>query len=122
MANRVVHFEIHAPEPEKFLDFYILLFGWQAEKWGDEQYWQIITGPGQAPGIDGAVMKSRDGQPRVVNTIQVDSVDEYAERVPEAGGEVVVSKMAIPGVGYVIYCSDPGGAIFGLFQSDSQAE
>jgi len=29
MANLVVHFEIHASEPQKLIDFYSALLGWQ---------------------------------------------------------------------------------------------
>ena len=29
MANLVVHFEIHASEPQKLIDFYSELFGWK---------------------------------------------------------------------------------------------
>ncbi len=30
--------------------------------------------------------------------------------------------MTIPGVGYVVYCTDPGGQVFGIFQSDAAAK
>ena len=29
MANLVVHFEIHASEPQRLIDFYAELFGWK---------------------------------------------------------------------------------------------
>ncbi len=118
--NRPVHFELHAPDPQAAMRFYEQVFGWQFQSWqGDEQYWLVQTGEGE--GINGGLMRSRDGQPRTVNTIAVDDVDAYAGKVTQAGGQVVVPKCTIAGVGYVAYCTDPGGLIFGIFQSDPRA-
>jgi hypothetical protein len=57
-----------------------------------------------------------------VNTITVDSVDEVAAKVTSYGGKVVLPKMAIPGVGYQIYCQDTEGIVFGLHQADPSAQ
>jgi hypothetical protein len=119
--NRVVHFEIHVPDPPAAIAFYEEAFGWQFKKWeGPEPYWLVTTGA-EGPGIDGGLMQSRDGQPRTVNTIEVDDVDAYMKKVKDAGGEIVVDKMPIPGVGWLAYGTDPGGAIFGFMQSDPSA-
>ena len=46
MANLVVHFEIHASEPERLIDFYRELLGWRFTQFGDAPYWSIETGEG----------------------------------------------------------------------------
>lgn len=48
MANLVVHFEIHASEPQKVIDFYSELLGWTFQSYGggDQPYWVIDTGEG----------------------------------------------------------------------------
>lgn len=56
-----------------------------------------------------------------VYTVEVDNVDAYAAKAVAAGGELVVPKMAIPGVGYSAYCVDTDGNIFGLHQTDAPA-
>ena len=51
---RVVHFEIHADDPERAISFYQSVFGWQFQKWeGPLEYWMIITGPGINEGTPG---------------------------------------------------------------------
>jgi len=46
MANLVVHFEIHASEPQRLIDFYSELLGWRFGQWGEVPYWTIETGEG----------------------------------------------------------------------------
>ncbi|MBN2367069.1 MAG: VOC family protein [Calditrichaeota bacterium] len=126
--NRVVHFEIHAEDPQKVVEFYSTLFGWQFQKWGGpEEYWLIKTGEDDTPGIDGGLVKRRgqiDGEAVIayVCTIEVDSVDYKSKEAERYGGKVVVPKSPIPGVGWLIYCKDPAGNIFGMMESDSSAE
>jgi uncharacterized protein len=118
---RVVHFEISADEPQRALDFYAKVFDWKAQKWeGPQDYWLLMTGEGQ--GIDGGLMQRTPEFPGTVNSIDVPSVDDFAEKVTENGGRIVVPKMALPGIGYLAYCTDTEGNIFGIFQTDPTAQ
>jgi predicted enzyme related to lactoylglutathione lyase len=58
-------------------------------------------------------MKRRDPRGAVYNTIAVPWVDDYIAKVIELGGKLVVPKMPIPGVGYLAYCQDTEGNVFG---------
>jgi hypothetical protein len=116
---RIVHFEVMAENPQRAVDFYTKVFDWQVNKWnGPEDYWLVTTGADDQLGINGAIGKSQ-GEPLTVNVVDVPSVDEFAAKVTDHGGQVVVPKMAIPGVGYVIYCKGTEGIVFGLYQTDS---
>lgn len=118
---RPIHFEIHSPDAAKAVAFYERVFDWKFNKWeGPMEYYLASTGTG--PGIDGGLMPSRDGQPRVVNTVEVADVDEHVKKINAAGGQVVVPKMAIQGVGYVAYCTDPTGVLFGVMHNDPNAK
>jgi predicted enzyme related to lactoylglutathione lyase len=63
-----------------------------------------------------------DQQPRTVNTIAVQNLDEYMKKVQQHGAEIAVPKMAIPGVGWLAYFKDPEGNLVGLHQFDSGAK
>jgi predicted enzyme related to lactoylglutathione lyase len=120
--SRVIHFEIHVPDPAAAKAFYERALGWTFTAWqGPEEYWLVTTGK-DAPGIDGGLLRSKDGQPRTVNTVQVENVDATTRQIVAGGGQVVVPKMPIPGVGWLAYCTDPGGAIFGVMHPDPQAQ
>ena len=114
--NRVVYFEFHTPDASAALRFYEQVFGWKFNRFpGPDEYYGITTGPG-SDGINGGLMKSRDNQPRTVNTVQVENLDRMLEQVKRAGGNVVVPRVEIPNVGSVAYCTDPGGVIFCVWQ------
>jgi predicted enzyme related to lactoylglutathione lyase len=66
-------------------------------------------------------MRSRDDAQRTVNTIQVENVDATCNAVTQAGGQVCVPKMAIQGVGWLAYCLDPTGVLFGVMHMDESA-
>jgi len=54
--------------------------------------------------------------------LDVPNVDDYVAKVEAAGGKVTLPKMAIPGVGYLAYCTDPEGNMFGMMQNDPAAK
>jgi predicted enzyme related to lactoylglutathione lyase len=80
---RVVHFEIHAGDPERAVSFYQTLFGWNFQKWeGPMEYWMVITGPDDQPGINGGLMRRHgelDGQAVIAYVCTVDVADRVAE-------------------------------------------
>lgn len=118
---RVVHFEISANKPEEVCKFYKEVFGWDVQKWeGPQPYWLVSTGD-EGPGINGGIFQPGEMFNGTVNTIEVPDVDEYSAKVKAGGGEVVVEKMPIPGIGYLAYCKDVEGTIFGICQFDEKA-
>jgi hypothetical protein len=121
--NRPVHFELGVVDPERAVKFYETAFGWQSRKWdGPMPYWMVTTGSGGEPGINGGILIHQDKQPRTVNTIGVSDVDEAAAKVVAAGGQVVAPKMPIPGVGWLAYCLDTEGNLFGIHHPDPAAQ
>ena len=120
--NRPVHFEIPAENPERAIAFYQTVFGWTFQKWdGPMPYWLVSTGPTDQPGINGGLMPRRDPAQPCVNTMDVANVDASLATVTESGGQCVVPKMPIPGIGWLAYCKDTEGHIFGIMQNDPSA-
>ena len=120
---RPVHFEIPAERPERAIEFYQKVFGWTFHKWeGPLEYWLVKTGDPKEPGIDGGLMRRRDPAQPCVNTIGVANLDATLGVVTSSGGECVVPKMPVPGVGWLAYCKDLDGHIFGLMQPDTNAK
>lgn len=56
--SRVAHFEIHASDPARIIEFYTSLFGWSFQPWGPPGTYRLIrTGDAAEPGIDGGLMQ-----------------------------------------------------------------
>lgn len=125
---RVVHFEIHADEPERAMRFYRELFGWQFNKWaGPQDYWLVVTGSKEEPGIDGGLIRRQgaiDGQAVIayVCTVDVRSVDATVNSALKLGGTKALEKMPIPGVGWLAYLKDTESNVFGIMQADPSAK
>jgi uncharacterized protein len=129
-TGRPVHFEIHAADPKRALEFYTSAFGWTSEDWSGfagMPYYGLTTGEG--PGIDGAIMQRQTADPEVggpvagsVLTIGVPDYDAAAEKIVAAGGTVAMEKYALPGMAWQGYFLDTANNVFGLHQPDENAK
>lgn len=124
--GRVIHFEIHADDPERACGFYTGVFDWSITRWGDEAYWLASTGPDDEPGIHGAILPRPGPRPEIgdpivgaVITVQVDDLDASLARATELGGTLALDKMPIPGVGTVAYVIDTEANVVGLLQPEA---
>ena len=115
--GKVVHFEISAEYPEATVRFFSDAFGWKFNKWGEMDYYLSDSGTEEEPGIEGAIIKRNHFVQPVVNTIQVDDIDTTIEAIIANGGEIVVPKQSVPGVGTHCYFKDPSDNIHGLLES-----
>jgi predicted enzyme related to lactoylglutathione lyase len=116
---RPIHFEIPAENPQRAIHFYSKVFGWKFSKWeGTWDYWLISTGQSPEPGIDGGLMLRRDPNQPCVNTVGVENLDQTIATVLSSGGSIALPKMPVPGVGWLAYCKDSEGHIFGIMQGD----
>jgi predicted enzyme related to lactoylglutathione lyase len=122
--GRVIHFEIHAADPDRAVAFYTGVFGWKVEKAGGPvDYWLVTTGPDGEAGINGAILRRMGSEPSsdqavnsFVNTIEVRSLEETERAVPDAGGEQVLAGQEVPDVGKLAYFKDTEGNIFGALE------
>lgn len=121
--GRVIHFEIVADDAERTVKFYENVFGWKVQKWdGPMDYWFLMTGDENEPGIDGAFGMRQSKDDITVNTIDVESVDETTKLIEKNGGEIVRPKGAVPGVGWLAYFKDSEGNLWGIMQNDPNAK
>lgn len=124
---RPVHFEIHASDPERAITFYTTVFDWSFERSSTAPYWLITTGEG--PGIDGGLAQRQGPMPTPdasVNaypvTMEVGDIDLLLREIQQAGGSVATPTTPITGLGWIAYCRDPEGNLFGLLQPDATVE
>ena len=121
---RPIHFEIPAENPERLMAFYQTVLGWTFQKWegGGMPYWLITTGPDSEPGINGGMLPRHDPKQPCVNTVSVQNLDETLAAAVANGAKVALPRMAVPGVGWLAYISDPEGHMLGMMQMDAAAK
>jgi hypothetical protein len=121
--HRVVHFEICADEPERAVQFYRNVFGWEIRTWdGPSEYSIVTTGDDGTPGINGGLVHrggSVTGQG--INFIDVPSLDAALMHIADNGGDMIHPRASVPGVGHVAYCRDTEGNSFAIIETDSSA-
>ncbi len=117
--GRVIHFEISADKPERAIKFYQDALGWDIKKFDSEQdYWLCMTGDEKNPGIDGAIMMREKPGEGMINTIDVESIEDSRKKILASGGKLISDVNPIPGVGLFCYCEDTEGNKIGIMQSE----
>ena len=134
--NRIIHFEIHAGNPDRAVKFYRDVFGWEIHEWvipgirmkDENRYWLATTGPETESGINGGIVfrrspESVDGQAvnAFICTIGVADLDESVDKVRKAGGIIELDRMPVQGIGWWASCKDTEGNLFGMMQEDTNA-
>ena len=131
MPNNLAHFAINADDTARACHFYEKVFGWQFQAWGPPDFFQISTGDKTSPPIptmvQGALQKRREIVPgaHMIGyecSFSVADVDAVAAAVEANGGTIVMPKVAILGVGKLIFFKDTEGNIAGAIQFDAQAQ
>ena len=114
MKSALVHWELMVRDVEQAKRFYGAIFGWTFSPAGPEY---TMIDAGAAPG--GGLMPRPPGvEMSAFNTyFAVEDVDATLHRVVETGGNVIVPRMEIPGVGWFAMFTDPEGIPIGVFQT-----
>lgn len=112
-ARPVVHWEIHALDPERIRAFYAAMFNWQI---GEGQLMEIPPGVGAPePAISGHIRKGT--APRLALSVQVRDIWASCQQAAALGGTVVREpSQALPAVTHFAWIEDPEGNRIRLLQ------
>jgi predicted enzyme related to lactoylglutathione lyase len=110
--------DVASPDVDAAVAFYEGLFGWQSSEAGDPEEtggYRMFSHGGKAVAGIGPIQN--EGQPPVWTTyVTVDDADATAEMVKAAGGSIVIEPMDVLTAGRMAIFSDPGGAVFAVWQ------
>ena len=107
------------PDPDAAAAFYSGLFGWEVEDvMPPEAQGKYLTGRLRGRDVGAISSQQPDGPstPYWNTYIQVDSADETAAKVRDAGGRVVMEAMDVMDAGRMAVFADPEGAVFSVWQ------
>jgi predicted enzyme related to lactoylglutathione lyase len=116
VTQPVTYVELNSPDLPASTAFFRAVFGWEPQPFAAPEY--LVAPHGDSPGVDTALLASRDGQPRAVPVIRVPDLDAATAAVRAHGGTVVVPPFELAGVGRGCYVIDPAGLLLGLHAYD----
>jgi uncharacterized protein len=121
MGRPVVHWEFWSEDPERASRFYQEVFEWQIRTLPEMNNYHLVE-TGGSGGINGGIMKPQRGPwpGKLAFYIDVDDLDVYGKRIKDAGGKIIVDKMAVPGVGQFSLFEDPDGRVLGMWKQDKK--
>lgn len=111
--------EHSSADPVASKEFYGGLLGWEwDDPMGEEAHYSLALVDGaRVAGLGGQLGDAQGGPASWGVYLAVDDVDAAVERVPGAGGEVLVAPMDVGPTGRMAWLRDPGGAAVGLWQA-----
>jgi predicted enzyme related to lactoylglutathione lyase len=116
----IVHIQIPVSTLEEGSTFYSELFGWKTQIMPEYNYGGWETGNGVGGGfapLDGQNTTPGD----VLVHVGTDDIERDLAKVVALGGQTVVPKTEIPGIGWYGIFTDPIGNRIGLYTDASQA-
>jgi len=120
---RISYLDFSADDPDRAVNFYSRVFGWQINKWdGPKEYWEIKTGESNEPGINGGLSKRERIGEWTTPYINIPSIDQYINKIESNGGKIIQPKTAIPSIGYTLIFKDTESNTIGLFEENKQAK
>jgi predicted enzyme related to lactoylglutathione lyase len=116
----IVHIEIPANNLQAAGQFYADLFGWKTEDIPEMSYvtYQAPPGPGGGFTPVGGPMGVKAGE--VLIYVGTDDIEASLAKAESLGGQRVVPKTEIPGMGWFAVFTDPTGNRVGLFANGGQ--
>jgi uncharacterized protein len=112
MTRPVVHFEIRGKDPQRLVDFYRELFGWQIGGADAGGIMRFPGGVGGPPEVGGHI-RGADG-PGVSVFVQVVDLNETLRKAEAMGGRAVMRPFDVPGGPTIAQMADPEGNLVGL--------
>lgn len=108
------------PDPQAAVEFYGGLFGWEFEDRmpaGAPGNYFVATIRGKDVAAVGSQMEGDSSQPAWMTYVWVESADDAAAKVKEAGGSVLMDPFDVMEAGRMAVIADREGAVFSVWQA-----
>lgn len=111
----IVHTELASTDPEATKSFLEEVFGWNFETLTTPTGKQIAfrTQGGTSGSIRAA---QRAESPVSMSYVLVDDIDGAASKIKKMGGEIVLPRTDVPGMGSFLWFKVPGGPVLACWQ------
>ena len=118
----IVHIELNTDEIDATREFFGEAFGWEFEEYEDMAGYVGWRAPNPPKGGFMAPSEGPFSPPSTVFYIGVDDLAEANDAIADAGGEILVEDMEVPGMGIFTMFQDPGGVINAAWEGRYEGE
>ena len=117
-SHPIVHVEFSAIDREALGKFYSELFGWHIQQIPEMNYATFDT----HAGVNGGLNPVSDSYPAGTVTVYIktDDIDATLAKAEKLGGQILVPKSEVPGVGLFAFFADQSGNKIGLLKDLSE--
>jgi len=114
----IAHTELATTDPEAMKDFLGKVFGWNFET-VKTPAGKLISFETQG-GARGSIRRTQPPElPGSINYVLVDNLDATAAKVKKMGGQVVLPRTDVPGMGSFFWFKVPGGPVLACWEDAS---
>jgi predicted enzyme related to lactoylglutathione lyase len=119
-AGAVCWFEQGCHDRNKCITFYENVFGWKAStnKMGETVYTTYMLNDNMVGGLYELTPEMEGVPSHWLPYFGISDVDNALEKTSKLGGNILMQKLYVEGVGYFAVAQDPQGGVFGLLQID----
>lgn len=110
----ILHVEFSTADREAAEKFYQTLFGWEFTHHATENYLSVDTG--QISTVINTMEDAVGGAGHTIIYVESSDVQADLDKAERLGGDIIVPRTAIPGVGWLGLFTDPAGNTIGLMQ------
>lgn len=118
---RVTKFDIPSTTPLKSIAFYNQVFGWTFQPSINQKKWTACVESSEHQVFGNPFLRKAKSAQSLTNAIEVKSVEHTLTDIKKEGGEIIVPKFPVPGIGWMAYFKDLEQNVFGVMQSDKAA-
>lgn len=114
---RITQFEIPITTPIRSMTFYNRVFGWTFQPSSTQSKWTAKIESTDRQVYGNPFRKKTNTTQSLTNAVEVKNIDTTLKHIQKEGGQVIVSKFTIPGIGWMAYFKDLEQNVFGIMQS-----
>jgi predicted enzyme related to lactoylglutathione lyase len=115
----IVHIEFSASDREAAARFYQEIFGWEVQHMPEMNYSTFMADENLGGGFNPVTNENPAGTVTVY--IQVDDFATTLKEIEARGGQTILPKTEIPGVGWFAFFKDPTGNQVALYKDLEQS-
>jgi predicted enzyme related to lactoylglutathione lyase len=117
-----VHIEISSKDRKESAEFYSKVFGWQTQHIDEMDYTTFASGDEGEVGGGFNPVTAENPAGTVIVYINTEDIEGSLAQVEANGGQMVMPKQEIPGMGWFAFFKDPTGNVLALYKDIGMAQ